>query len=223
MRSHCRHHLVDAFERTQQTSLLRLRVPHRPSKWSCAPRCYATTTSRHSGTRGKQSRSLAIPSEGRYNEIGVQHVSSHMYPQLFPASAKQPPVPDRELVDLSRQHLSRHDLLGKTSDETEPIGFDLPDLQGGSLDEHFHKLGMDSAEPYLTLSKKYARASPPAKPRRWAQKSGWTKYSADGSWEAIDAPDADVLTFDTEVMWHETSFPAMALSLIHISEPTRPY
>jgi len=213
MRSHCRHHLVDAFERTQQTSLLRLRVPHRPSKWSCAPRCYATTTSRHSGTRGKQSRSLAIPSEGRYNEIGVQHVSSHMYPQLFPASAKQPPVPDRELVDLSRQHLSRHDLLGKTSDETEPIGFDLPDLQGGSLDEHFHKLGMDSAEPYLTLSKKYARASPPAKPRRWAQKSGWTKYSADGSWEAIDAPDADVLTFDTEVMWHETSFPAMACAV----------
>ncbi|KAK4541017.1 DNA-directed DNA polymerase gamma mip1 [Oleoguttula mirabilis] len=120
---------------------------------------------------------------------------------------------DPELVELSKKHLARHELLGKTSGDVEPIAFDLPDLQGTSLDEHFYRLGKDSAEPYLSLSMEYARASPPPKPRKWARRSGWTKYSADGSWEAIDAPDADVLTFDTEVMWHETSFPAMACAV----------
>jgi DNA polymerase gamma 1 len=114
---------------------------------------------------------------------------------------------------LSQDHLARHDLLGKTSDNTEPIGFDLPHLQGASLDEHFYRLGMDSAEPYLALSKRYARASPPEKPRKWAQQSGWTKYHADGTWEAIEYPDADVLTFDTEVMWHESNFPVMACAV----------
>jgi DNA polymerase gamma 1 len=157
---------------------------------------------------------LNIPSEARHNEIGVQQVSSHVYPQLFPPSPyRQPIQADPELVALSKDHLKRHDLLGKTSDNSEPIGFDLPDLQGTSLDEHFYRLGMDSAEPYLSLAKKYARASPPPKPRKWQQRSGWTKYNEDGSWEAVDAPDEEVLTFDTEVMWHQTNFPAMACAV----------
>ena len=42
------------------------------------------------------------------------------------------------------------------------------------------------------------------------QRSGWTKYNADGSNEAISAPDEEALTFDTEVMWKESSFAVMA-------------
>ncbi|EME47542.1 hypothetical protein DOTSEDRAFT_123455 [Dothistroma septosporum NZE10] len=158
-----------------------------------------------------RSRTLAVSSEARHNELGVQQVSAHVHPQLFPTATAA--RPDAELVSLSRDHLARHELLGKTSDNAEPIGFDLPALHGASLDEHFYRLGMDSAEPYLRLSKKYARASPPPKPRRWVRRSGWTRYYEDGSSEAVAAPDADVLTFDTEVMWHETSFPAMACAV----------
>ncbi|WPH01945.1 DNA polymerase gamma like protein [Acrodontium crateriforme] len=211
MRSRCRHHLAEAVGRTQQTSLLRLRPPpSENSPWSrVASRRYASATA----TEQSHSRSLSVASRARYNEIGVQHVSSYIYPQLFPASSPDAPHPDPELVELSKRHLQRHELLGKTSDNVEPIGFDLPALQGTSLDEHFYKLAMDSAEPYLTLSKKYARASPPPKPRRWARQSGWTKYYEDGTFEAIEAPDADVLTFDTEVMWRQTSFPAMACAV----------
>ena len=159
----------------------------------------------------KPSRTLSIPSKARHNELGVQQVSSHVYPQLFPTTSPSKPTP--ELIALSQDHLARHDLLGKTSDNTDPIGFDLPTLQGGSLDEHFYRLGMDSAEPYLTLSKRYARASPPEKPREWAQQSGWTKYYADGTSQAVEYPDDDVLTFDTEVMWHESNFPVMACAV----------
>jgi DNA polymerase gamma 1 len=212
MRTRCHRHVANALERTQQTSLLRL-SPHAP-KWTYAQRCYATAAAFQAEQSETPSQTLHIPSKARHNEIGVQQVSSYVYPQLFPPSPdRQPFEADPELVALSKDHLKRHDLLGKTSDNSEPIGFDLPDLQGTSLDEHFYRLGMDSAEPYLSLAKKYARASPPSKPRSWQHRSGWTKYNEDGSWEAVEAPDEEVLTFDTEVMWHETNFPAMACAV----------
>jgi DNA polymerase gamma 1 len=140
----------------------------------------------------------------------VQQVSAYVHPQIFPPRTNSSTRPDAELIALSKDHLKRHDLLGKTSDNAQPIGFDLPELQGTSLDEHFYRLGMDSAEPYLNLAKKFARASPPSRPRSWIRRSGWTKYYEDGRSEAVPFPEEEVLTFDTEVMWHETSFPAMA-------------
>jgi DNA polymerase gamma 1 len=93
------------------------------------------------------------------------------------------------------------------------VGFDLPELQGPTLDEHFYKLGMDAAEPYLTMAKKLAWANPPPRPRKWVRQSGWTKYNSDGTTEAVDAPDETMLTFDTEVMWKETSFACMACAV----------
>ena len=90
------------------------------------------------------------------------------------------------------------------------MGFDLPALQGTTLDEHFHKLGMDAAEPHLSLATEFVWKSPPRKPRRWVRRSGWTKYNVDGTTEAVDAPDEAMLTFDTEVMWKETSFACIA-------------
>jgi DNA polymerase gamma 1 len=153
---------------------------------------------------------LSVPSEARFNEIGVQQLSSHVHSQVFPGASTLPPP---ELVELSKDHLTRHDLLGKNQDSTPPVGFDLPTLQGSTLDEHFYKLGMDAAEPYLSMAKKLAWANPPPKPRKWLARSGWTKYNRDGTTEAVDAPDETMLTFDTEVMWKETSFACMACAV----------
>ncbi|CAI4219130.1 unnamed protein product [Parascedosporium putredinis] len=136
------------------------------------------------------SKTLALRSQARFNEIGVQHLSSHVHQQIFPDGC-QPP--SQELVALARDHLQRHDLLGKNTDSGDPIAFDLPALQGRTLDEHFHKLGVDCAEPFLGLSK-----------------SGWVKYLADGSSEPVSAPQEDMLCFDTEVMWKESPFAVMA-------------
>ncbi|KAF9774100.1 DNA-directed DNA polymerase gamma mip1 [Fusarium sp. DS 682] len=159
---------------------------------------------------------LALPSEARYNEIGVQQLSSHIFDQIFPDGVKPPP---QELVELSKDHLRRHDLLGKNTDKSDPIAFDLPPLQGHTLDEHFHKLGMDCAEPYLTYAKQFARANPPPKPRKWIRQSGWTKYYPDGRTEKVDAPDEEMLSFDTEVMWKVSPFAVMACA----SSPTAWY
>jgi DNA polymerase gamma 1 len=137
-------------------------------------------------------------------------LSSHVYSQLFPDNAPPPP---QELVELSKDHLRRHELLGKNTDNSEPISFDLPELQGSTLDEHFYKLGVDAAEPYLSKAKQFTRANAPPRPRKWVRRSGWTKYYPDGRTEAVDAPQEEMLCFDTEVMWKESSFAVMACAV----------
>jgi DNA polymerase gamma 1 len=203
--------------RSQQASLLRLsRIVH-PRPPYPYTRHYATaadtnTANNHRPSQAAVSRrdSLSVPAASRFNEIGVQQVSSHIYPQLFPAKA--PPAP-QDLVRLSKDHLQRHDLLGKNTDSSEPVAFDMPELQGQTLDEHFYKLAMDSAEPYLSLAKKYSTANAPPRPRKWVRRSGWTKYNPDGSSEPVDAPDEQVLTFDVEVLWHQSSYAVMACAV----------
>jgi DNA polymerase gamma 1 len=153
---------------------------------------------------------VAEPSRARYNEIGVQQLSSHVHSQIFPESSIPPPA---ELVELSKDHLRRHDLLGKNQDNTQPIAFDLPELQGQTLDEHFYKLGIDAGEPHLKFAKRFTLANAPPKPRKWAHRSGWTKYYSDGRMEAVDYPQEEMLCFDTEVMWKESSFAVMACAV----------
>ncbi|CAK7563271.1 MAG: DNA-directed DNA polymerase gamma mip1 [Sporothrix epigloea] len=152
-------------------------------------------------------KTLALPSQARHNEIGIQHISDHIFRQVFPQGNKPPPP---ELVKLAQDHLRRQELLGKNTDNSDPIAFDLPPLQGQTLDEHFFKLGTDAAEPFLSYAKQFARANTQPKPRKWVRRSGWTKYYPDGRTEAVDAPDEKMLVFDTEVMWKESPFAVMA-------------
>lgn len=149
-------------------------------------------------------------STARYNEIGVQQLSSHVHSQVFPHPPCPPP---QELVELARDHLRRHNLLGKNCDDGQPIAFDLPALQGQTLDEHFHKLGVDAGEPYLAHAKHFAKCNAPPSPRKWVHQSGWTKYYSDGRTEAVDAPEEGTLCFDTEVLWKESPFAVMACAV----------
>ncbi|KAI4138470.1 MAG: hypothetical protein L6R39_006775 [Caloplaca ligustica] len=151
--------------------------------------------------------SLSKPATPRFNQIGVQQLSSHVHPQIFPGP---PTVPPQNLVDLSRNHLERHQLLGKNQEHANPIAFDLPSLHGQSLDEHFYKLGRDASEPWFSQAHAYVRCDLPRPPRKWVKRSGWTKYNQDGTDEAVDAPQEQMLTFDTEVMWKESSYAVMA-------------
>ncbi|KAI9827766.1 MAG: DNA-directed DNA polymerase gamma mip1 [Thelocarpon impressellum] len=153
----------------------------------------------------------ASPSDdSRFNQIGVQQLSGHVHRQIF----KRPSIPaPADLVELSKGHLASHDLWGRNQDDSPSIALDLPALQGQTLDEHFHRLGMDAAEPHLSLAREQARSNAPPQPRRWVRRSGWTKYHADGRTEPVAAPDEAMLTFDTEVMWKESSFAVMACAV----------
>ncbi|KAI1632837.1 DNA polymerase gamma [Biscogniauxia mediterranea] len=172
------------------------------------------TTAAVSAAEGAQSSvstptSLAIQSDARFSDIDVQHLSKYMHEQVFPGIEDEVP---RELVELSKEHLSRHDLLGKNTDNSPPISFDLPELQGKSLDEHFHKLGIDSAEPFLTKAKQFAIAEAPSRPKRWLKQSGWTKYT-DNEALRVEAPDSDMLCFDVEVLWKASPYAIMACAM----------
>ncbi|KAI1426964.1 DNA polymerase gamma [Xylaria sp. FL1777] len=154
---------------------------------------------------------LAIPSEARFNEIGVQHLSSHMHKQIFPNGS---PLPPEELVNLAQDHLRRHNLLGKNTDNTAPIAFDAPQIHGDTLDEHFYKLGVDCAEPFLSYAKQFVLANAPPRPKEWIRRSGWTKYTVDGSEPTpVEFPDENMLCFDVEVMWKQSSFAVMACAM----------
>ena len=148
-----------------------------------------------------------MESQPRFNQIGVQQLSSHVHSQIFFQPSAAPP---QHLIDLSKEHLSRHQLWGKNQEHSPPIAFDLPDLQGSTLDEHFYKLGKAASEPYYTQALEYATIDLPRPPQKWAKQSGWTKYNEGGTCEAVEAPQEEMLTFDTEVMWKESSFAVMA-------------
>ncbi|KAL1798095.1 hypothetical protein ACET3X_002132 [Alternaria dauci] len=202
MRCSCRSLAANAVPRPRPALAQRNRAN------ASTPKCLATLHSPKAADEHAPRDSLSVPSKARFSPIGVQHLSEHIHAQVFPGASTTPPP---ELVQLSKDHLGRHDLLGKNQDKSPPVSFHLPALQGSTLDEHFYKLGMDAAEPYLGMAKKLAYgANPPPRPKEWVTRSGWTKYNSDGSTEEVDAPDEDMLVFDTEVMWKQTKFACMA-------------
>lgn len=98
------------------------------------------------------------------------------------------------------------------------VEFDLPDLAGKSLDEHFYKLGMFAAEPYLSKAKKFSDSASTIpempKPSEWLKKSGWTKYAKNESPVSVDYPDEDdSLVFDTEVLYKISDFAVLAVAV----------
>ncbi|KAL6721632.1 DNA-directed DNA polymerase gamma mip1 [Lecanora helva] len=205
------------FLRNKQNGILHSRLPQKKSSkaliqgsrsWSTTRRPeYAVVANTESIHPSQERGSLSLNASPRYNEIGVQQLSSHVYPQIFSGPRS---TPAQNLIALSKDHLSRHELLGRNQENSPPIAFDLPTLKGSTLDEHFHKLGKDASEPYLSQALEYSVVDLPRPPRKWAKQSGWTKYHADGTFEAVEAPQEEILTFDTEVMWKESSFAVMA-------------
>lgn len=143
----------------------------------------------------------------RYNAVGIQQISDRLHTQLFQSSKS--PV-NAELIGLSQRHLMQHDLLGKNDKVLGEISFSLPERQGDTLDEHFHRLGIETAEPYLTMSRNFASQQLPEKPSSWLHVPGWTRYNENGTQSRVDFPDEECLSFDTEVMYKRSPYPVMA-------------
>ncbi|CCJ28567.1 unnamed protein product [Pneumocystis jirovecii] len=143
----------------------------------------------------------------RFNELGIQHISSNLHSQLFP-DGLQPP--DSELIELSRKHLTEHNLLGKNTKPTEDVELDLPPLQGKNLDEHFYRIAMEVSEPYLSYSKQFASITLPTKPNSWIIRSGWTQYNSDGTTKPIEYPNEKSMVFDVEVLYKNNPFAVIA-------------
>ncbi|KAK4053252.1 DNA-directed DNA polymerase gamma mip1 [Microbotryomycetes sp. JL221] len=190
-------------------------------------RQYTTATSKAQAVRQVLQESSYDSSKGApppLNEAQVPLIANSLRAQLFPpASSKfSPPAPEPTAIDISLKHLRSHglaspDAVSKQAQEPA-IEFQLPHLQGPTLSHHFYKLGLHAAEPYLSLAREFAERKTTAMPdkERWVCMSGWTRYSADGCWESVGAPDpnSQTLVFDVETLpFQGGNFPIMAVAV----------
>lgn len=154
----------------------------------------------------------------RINPVGIQHLSQSLHSQLFgnkKHSFKEDAMTPEErthLIDLSKQLLKSHGLLGKKTAISEPISFELPKLQGNSLDEHFQKLGHFASEPYKTMAvNKFTTVLP--KPNKWIRTAGWMKYEPGKAPVAVPFPEENTLVFDVETLYKISPYPTLATAL----------
>lgn len=147
--------------------------------------------------------------------MGIQYLPWNIQRKVFPEEIDCGVTRNRqeELIALSKRHLKENELLGKKTSVLPHVNFDLPKLEGATLDEHFYKLGMHSSEPYLSKVKHFqASEIPPLpSPNSWVKKSGWMKYVPGKKPKAVSYPDEkDALVFDTEVMYKISDFAVIA-------------
>lgn len=151
------------------------------------------------------------------NELGVQLLPRGLHRQIFKSVSFPSPPPS--YVQISKEHLSLHGLDPSQGAVLPDASFQLPPLQGTNISEHFHRIGTQASEPWLSLSKTYASIPIPPRPDCWHIQSGWTKYhySPDGSSysEHVEAPyhngkPEEMLTFDVETMPKYHPYPVIA-------------
>ena len=128
-----------------------------------------------------------MPPVSRFNEIGIQMLSRPLWKQLFPESMA---AIDNNILDISKSHLEKHGLLGKTLDPLKDLNIKLPKLisqdpEMPSIEDHFHALGLEQQRPYLAKVKRLASITLPPKPKNWQMVPGWVKYNNDGSFCSI--------------------------------------
>ncbi|KAJ9120875.1 hypothetical protein QFC22_002810 [Naganishia vaughanmartiniae] len=147
----------------------------------------------------------------RRNAVGVQLLSPKLHKQLFPGKPKSEPSPT--ITAISLQHLKDNDLSPDGAAVLPEINFDMPPLQGNSIREHFHRIGKDIAEPYLSMSKRFAEGTLPKMPQTWCtSQPGWYRYDKDsGKGVPVeDLGEESLICFDVEVLYKLSPYPVMA-------------
>ncbi|WVF72481.1 hypothetical protein IAT40_007296 [Kwoniella sp. CBS 6097] len=149
----------------------------------------------------------------RRNPVGVQLLSESLHRQLFPGESL--PRPPDSFLDISKSHLKDNGLSPGGAAVLSEIDFKMPPLRGQNIRDHFHALGEQTAEPYLSMAKEFMRAELPPMPKTWElNRSGWTKYHIDGRQEAAeDLGDERIVSFDVETLYKLSPFPVMATAV----------
>ncbi|KAG1151055.1 hypothetical protein G6F37_002358 [Rhizopus arrhizus] len=152
----------------------------------------------------------------KINPAHVQLLSPNLQAQLFePYSVQESNINND--IDLKKRiyaekHLTLQDIWGKKSQIEDPIDITLPKLSGKNLEEHFIRIGLDQAEPYLSQCERLATVELPPIPKKWKKSAGWTRYEKDGTVIAVDHPLEETMVFDVEVLMSEGKYPTMAVA-----------
>ncbi|CAI9719229.1 DNA polymerase subunit gamma-1-like [Octopus vulgaris] len=138
--------------------------------------------------------------------IKIQMLSENLHQQIFP---ERTPV-DQETVNLSLEHLRRHNLLHGTPTMIPDVSFKLPKLQGRDIDEHFRNIAQRQTADYVEFLNQLKNTTLPPQPKEWCFRKGWTRYDATGTATSVDYPEEETLVFDIECLMNDGSFPTLA-------------
>ncbi|KAI9511049.1 DNA polymerase family A-domain-containing protein [Russula earlei] len=187
------------------------------SSYATLPQQLPTTDSIERPRRGFLSDPLSVEKKRRKsrdtedsikrNEVGVQLLSRRLHRQIFKNVSF--PHPEPRFVRIAKDHLEMHGLDPNSGSVLPNISFTLPPLQGHTIDQHFHRIGVGAAHPWSGLAVSLMEAQLPPLPEHWEIQAGWTKYyyRSDGSSfsEHVDFPShggnpETMLVFDVETM-----------------------
>ncbi|KAK9463499.1 DNA polymerase family A-domain-containing protein [Lipomyces oligophaga] len=198
--------------RVSKNVLTAKKKPGRPSKKAKSKMLHLTP--RMQEIRRKATEyALPVDEKGEkiFNEAGIQLLGSDLHTQVFPEKSQ---TINKQSIQLSREHLALHDLLGKKTSSQKSLSFRLPPLHGSTLDEHFQRIGKSFCEPYLSIASSFIDLQNlPPMPASWISRSGWTKYEPGFEPKSVDYPDGEAIAFDTEVLYKESPFAVIAVAM----------
>ena len=154
-----------------------------------------------------------VATEVRTNYVNIQMLSGELHSQIFKDVSPQK-LSDQSLTNV-KEHLTQHGLWDKSSSQTESLAFDLPELYGKNIGEHFERIGRELTSQYFALAEHMSNTMThlPPKPRQWLYKPGWTLYKVDGTTENVVCPEEDVVVFDVEVCMQAGNVPILATAV----------
>lgn len=163
------------------------------------------------------SASSRVSEEPRVNQLGIQYLSHDLHKTVFPTTSSTQYLEPQNLglLLLARTHLDHNGLLGKKTQIGEPLNLrNMPELVGNSsLDEHFSRIGLRYAGPYLSMAETLFAAQLPPKPLVWRQNPGWTRYAPGEAPEPVAWPLEPELVFDVEVMYKRSPYAVMCTAV----------
>ncbi|XP_062606201.1 DNA polymerase subunit gamma-1-like, partial [Saccostrea cucullata] len=147
------------------------------------------------------------------NEIEIQLLPENLHRQIFPNINSTEGETSNDLDEI-KKNLLKHGLWGKETAVLDEVKVELPPLHGKSVTEHFYNIANHQLDGYVQLTKELMWEPVPAKPKKWSQRAGWTKYDAEsGKGTPVEYPEEDILVFDVEILVQEGHYPTLATAL----------
>nr|SVE74012.1 EOG090X00SQ [Daphnia barbata] len=131
--------------------------------------------------------------------------------QIF-QNSNASPISKETLLKI-KEHLSSHELYGKSVCSLPDIDLKLPALQGSNIAEHFQKIAEKQCGIYLGKLLDLVSHGIPDIPHIWNFAPGWTKYHVNNEIVQVDFPDEDAYVFDVEVCVKEGHLPTLATAV----------
>ena len=149
----------------------------------------------------------------RVNHANIQMLSKDLHHQIFKDCGTEN-FTDQSLSKV-KDHLKQHGLWDKQPTKTSPLQFQLPELYGDNIEEHFEHISKEASQSYFALAEGMSSTihNIPEMPSKWLFHQGWTKYSSNGEVTSVECPEEDVLVFDVEVCVKAGNVPIMATAV----------